>query len=124
MPARSSRSLPLQPAPVGIRGGGDVLDPSRRERDEEQDLDPLEKRGLDGEEVTARDARRPRAQEHAQRRMAPLQCRLKTSLKQHLPHRVADTVMPKPLSSPTMRLYPQCGFSRARGMIRERGDDS
>jgi hypothetical protein len=32
--------------------------------------------------------------------------------------------MPTPFSSPTMRLYPQCGFSRARRAIRERNDDS
>ena len=75
------------PTPVGIRGGGDVLDPSRRERDEEQHVDPLEKRGLDGEEVAGKHARRLRAQEHAPRRMAPLRCRLKTFFKQHLPHR-------------------------------------
>jgi hypothetical protein len=56
------------PAPVGIRGGGDVLDPSRRERDEEQHVDPLKKRGLDGEEVAGKHARRMRAQEHAPRR--------------------------------------------------------
>src|ERR671931_836639 len=39
------------PASVGIRGGGDVSDPSRRQRDEEQLIDPLQEGGLDGEEV-------------------------------------------------------------------------
>jgi hypothetical protein len=29
------------PAAVRIRGAGDVLDPSRCQRDEEQDVDPL-----------------------------------------------------------------------------------
>jgi hypothetical protein len=32
------------PAAVWIRRAGDVLDPSRRDRDEEEDVDPLEKR--------------------------------------------------------------------------------
>src|SRR6266513_2545075 len=31
---------------------------------------------------------------------------------------VAETAMPRPLISPTIRLYPQCGFSRARRTIR------
>src|SRR5215203_4598959 len=57
------------PAPVGIRGGGDVLDPSRLQRDEEQHVDPLEKRGLDGEDVAGQHARRLRSQEPAPRRM-------------------------------------------------------
>jgi hypothetical protein len=59
--------LLCHPAPVGLRGGGNVLDPSRCERDEEQDVDPLEKRGLDGEEVAGKHARRMRSQEHAPR---------------------------------------------------------
>jgi hypothetical protein len=46
------------PAPVRIRGGGDVLDPSRRERDEEQHVDPLQEGGLDGEEVAREDVGR------------------------------------------------------------------
>ena len=37
---------------------------------------------------------------------------------------VADTAMPKPLSSPTMRRYPQCGFSRPSRKISVRSDDS
>jgi hypothetical protein len=38
--------LLCDPAPVGMRGAGDVLDvlhPSRRQRDEEQHVNPLEK---------------------------------------------------------------------------------
>jgi hypothetical protein len=46
------------PAPVRVGRTGDVLDPPRCERDEEQDVDPLQERGLDGEEVTGEHARR------------------------------------------------------------------
>src|SRR5919106_2452887 len=35
------------PAAVRIRGAGDVLDPPRRQRDEEEDIDPLQEGGLD-----------------------------------------------------------------------------
>jgi hypothetical protein len=75
------------PAPIRVCGGGDVLDSSRRERDEEQHVDPLEKRGLNGEEVAGKHACGLRAQKRPPRRMAPLRCRLETCLKQHLPHR-------------------------------------
>jgi hypothetical protein len=51
------------PAAVRIRRAGDVLDPSRCERDKEQDVDPLQERGLDGEEVAGEHARRLRSQE-------------------------------------------------------------
>ncbi len=37
---------------------------------------------------------------------------------------VAETLMPRPLSSPTIRLYPQCEFSRARRRIRSRSERS
>src|SRR6266568_8336031 len=36
------------PTAVRSRRAGDVLDPSRRERDEEEDVDPLQKGRLDG----------------------------------------------------------------------------
>jgi hypothetical protein len=35
---------------------------------------------------------------------------------------VAETPMPRPLSSPTIRLYPQCGFSLARRRISSRSE--
>src|SRR6059058_2805809 len=47
-----------EPASVRIRAAGEVLDPSRRERDEEEDIDPLQEDGLDREEVTRKHARR------------------------------------------------------------------
>src|SRR6266511_1907314 len=37
---------------------------------------------------------------------------------------VAETAIPRPLSSPTIRLYPQCGFSRARRRISSRSERS
>ena len=37
---------------------------------------------------------------------------------------VAEMEIPKPLSSPTIRRYPQCGFSRPSRRIRARIDDS
>src|SRR5919201_3578060 len=41
------------PAAIRIRGAGDVLDPPRRERDEEQDIDPLQEGRLHGEKSQA-----------------------------------------------------------------------
>jgi hypothetical protein len=75
------------PAPIGVRGGGDVLDSSRRERDEEQHVDPLEKRGLNGEEVARKHAYRLSSEEGTPRRTAPLRRWLETFFEQHLPHR-------------------------------------
>ena len=37
---------------------------------------------------------------------------------------VAETGMPRPLSSPTIRLYPQCGFCLARHRISSRSERS
>jgi hypothetical protein len=53
------------PAAVGVRGTGDVLDPSRRQRNEEQHVDPLQKGGLNGEEVASQRCCRLLAQEHS-----------------------------------------------------------
>ena len=69
--------LLCDPASVRLRGGGDVLDPPRCERDEEQHVDPLQEGGLDGEEVAGKHARALRAQKRTPGRMAPLRRRLK-----------------------------------------------
>src|SRR6266545_2815717 len=37
---------------------------------------------------------------------------------------VAETAIPRPLSSPTIRLYPQCGFSPARRRMSSRSERS
>src|SRR6266496_993431 len=46
------------PVPIRVRRASHVLDPPRRERDEEQDVDPLQEDGLDREEVAGEDADR------------------------------------------------------------------
>src|SRR6266540_3251236 len=74
------------PAAVRSRRAGDVLDPPRRERDEEEDVDPLQKGGFDGEEVAGEHARRLRSQEGSPRRVRSLWRRLQTCLEQHLAH--------------------------------------
>src|SRR5215207_5379698 len=69
--------LLCDPASVGLRAGGDVLDPSRRERDEEQHVDSLQEGGLGGEEVAGKHARGLRAQKRTLRRIAPFRRWLK-----------------------------------------------
>ena len=75
------------PGPTRIRGAGDVLDPSRRQRDEEQHVDPLQEGSLDREEVTRERTCSMLVQERPPRRARPLRRRLKTACKQHLAHR-------------------------------------
>jgi hypothetical protein len=53
--------LLCHPTLVGVRGRGDVLDPTRRKRDEEQHVDPLQERGFDRKEVAGEHACRLRA---------------------------------------------------------------
>ena len=55
------------PAAVRVGAAGDVLDPPGRERDEEEDVDPLQEDGLDREEVAGEHARRLRSQEGSPR---------------------------------------------------------
>jgi hypothetical protein len=55
------------PAAVRICGAGDVLDPPGREREEEEDVDPLQEDGLDRQEVAGEHARRLRSQEGSPR---------------------------------------------------------
>src|SRR6266508_510595 len=57
--------------PSGWRAA-DVLDPPRRERDEEEDVDPLQKGGFDGEEIAGEHARCLRSQEGSPRRVRSL----------------------------------------------------
>jgi hypothetical protein len=49
------------PAPVRAQAAGDVLDPPARERDKEEDIDPLKEDGLDGQKVAGKHARRLRS---------------------------------------------------------------
>ena len=75
------------PGSTRIRGAGDVLDPSRRQRDEEQHVDPLQEASLDREEVTRERTCSMLVQERPPRRARPLRRRLKTACKQHPAHR-------------------------------------
>ncbi len=111
------------PAAVRIRAAGDVLDPTGRERDEEEDVDPLQKGGstVRKSQASMPDAwarRKPRHDECIRRCGAGRRPASSSSLRTD----VADTGMPRPLSSPTIRLYPQCGFSTARRTISSRSE--
>src|SRR6266545_5342438 len=105
------------PAAVGVRGTGDVLDPSRRQRNEEQHVDPLQEGGLNGEEVAGQRGRRLLTQERTPRQPRSLPSRRQAGLDSTLRTVVGETTTPRPLSSPTIRRYPQCGFSLARRRI-------
>src|SRR5918996_83603 len=74
------------PASVRTRGTGDVLDSSRRQRDEEEDVEPLQERCLDGEEVAGERARRLLAQECSPRWACSLGRRRQTGADQQLAH--------------------------------------
>src|SRR6266542_6111987 len=75
-----------EPASVRVRAAGDVLDPPGRERDEEEEIDPLQEDGSDGQEVAGERARCLRSQEGSPRRMRSLWRRLEARLEQHLAH--------------------------------------
>jgi hypothetical protein len=55
------------PASVRVRAADEVLDPSGRERDEGEDVDPLQEDGLDRQEVAGEHARRLRSEEGSPR---------------------------------------------------------
>src|SRR6266545_6122228 len=106
------------PAAVGVRGTGHVLDPSRRQRNEEQHVDPLQKGGLNGEKVAGQRCRRLLTQERSPRQPRSLRSRRQGPASiSTLRTVVGETTTPRPLSSPTIRRYPQCGFSLARRRI-------
>jgi hypothetical protein len=54
--------------------------------------------------------------------MRSLWRRLETGSSSTLRTEVAETGMPRPLSSPTIRLYPQCGFSLASRRLSSRSE--
>jgi hypothetical protein len=80
-------SLLGDPVAVRVRRASDVLDPPRRERDEEQDVDPLQERCLDGQEVAGEHARRLCSHERSPGRVASLRRRQQTRCKQYLADR-------------------------------------
>src|SRR6266536_361542 len=67
------------PASVRVRAAGEVLDPPGGERDEEEHIDPLQKNGVDREEIAGEHARRLRSQEGLPRGMRSLWRRPETS---------------------------------------------
>src|SRR5262245_30997438 len=85
------------PVSVGVAGAGDVLDPPPRERDEEQDVDPLEKCRLDSEEVAGDHARRLDSQEGAPRELRSPWRGPQACLEQHLAHRRRRNANPEAL---------------------------
>jgi hypothetical protein len=82
----------------------------------------LQEGGLDGEEVAGEHARRLRTQEGAPGRTRRSGAGCSPPSSSTLRTEVAETLVPRLLSSPTIRLYPQCGFSRARRRISVRSD--
>ena len=75
------------PVAVRIRRASDILDPPRRERDEEQDVDPLQERGLNREEIASEHARRLCSQGRSPGRRASLRRRSQTGFEQYLADR-------------------------------------
>jgi hypothetical protein len=76
------------------------------DRDEEEDVDPLQKGCLDRGEVTGNNARRLRSQERSPGRVRSLRRRPEGCLEQDLAHRRRRNAdAERPLSSPTIRLY-------------------
>jgi hypothetical protein len=112
------------PAPVRIGGASDVLDPSRRQRDKEHDVDPLQERSLDGEEIAGEHASRLLVEERPPRQPRSLRRRLQTRPEQHLAHRRRRDADAETLELADERLYPQCGFSRASRTISSRSERS
>ena len=93
-------SLLGRPGPVRVSRARDVLDPPRRERDEEQNVDPLQKRGLDRQEVARQRRRRLLTQKRPPRHATPVRRRRNPRLDQHSPHRRRRHRNPKPLELP------------------------
>src|SRR6266540_4331839 len=106
-----------RPSPVRVRAAGDVLDPSRRERDEKQHVDPLQERRLNGQEVASEGGRRLLPQKRPPRQASALRRRRPPASISTVRTVVGETATPSPLSSPTIRRYPQRGFSLARRRI-------
>jgi hypothetical protein len=73
--------------PSGFEVAAMYSDPSRRERDEEKHVDPLQECGLDCEEVAGKHPCGLRTKERAPRRLASHRQRRKAVFEQHLPHR-------------------------------------
>jgi hypothetical protein len=117
-------SLLGDPVSVRVRRAGDVLDPPCRERDEEQDVDRCRNAvstvRKSQASMLAACARRNDRQDEGSRSGAGSRPAASSTLRTD----AAEAAIPTPLSSPTIRRYPQCGFSRASRRISVRSDDS
>jgi hypothetical protein len=90
------------PFAVGMRRAAGQVHATTGDFDEEQHVQALEPDGVDGEEIHCNGALCLRAQELTPRRTLALACWTELLLAQDLLV-VADTITPRPLSSPTMR---------------------
>lgn len=107
-----------RPGAIWVRRAGDVLDSSRRERDEEQHVEPLQERGLDGEEVASERGRRLLAQKRAARTSDRAQAEsARRPSRSTVRTVVAETKIPSPVNSPTIP-----PVSSARVLVRKPQD--
>jgi hypothetical protein len=102
------------PGAGGVCGAAGDVDAAATELDEEEDVDALERDGLDGEEIDREHALRPLPQERSPGKPAAATGGADAGLAEDLSTVVAETVSPSPLISPAIRWWPQRGFSRAR----------
>jgi len=113
-----------RPDAVRVRRARDVLDPSPRKRDEEQHVDPLQERSLNGQGVAGQRGRRLLTQEHTPRQAGPLRRGRHTRFNQHAPHRRRrdrDTETLQLANDPAV--FPSVGSpSRAEGSASRRRD--
>ena len=108
----SWRACWVTQAPLGSSATSE-MHAAAAELDKEEHVEPLQRNGLDREEVDREHAVRLRVQELTPERptrslAGPRPVFLRSSRTV-----VAETAMPSPRSSPTMRWGPQRGFSRA-----------
>ena len=74
------------PGPVRVRRDPGEMDPPRRKLDEEEDVQPFEEHGVDGEEVGLEDARRVLAEKLRPGRLQPARRGFDPGLLQDPPH--------------------------------------
>jgi hypothetical protein len=106
------------PGTVGVGGDAEQVHPSSLDLDHEEHVEAPEENCVDGEEVGCQDSFGLGAQELAPSRTeAPWRGWETMARRRTVATLVLETMMPSFLSSPTMRRYPQRGFSRASRTI-------
>jgi hypothetical protein len=101
------------PASVGVRGAACNVHASAAELEEEEHVEASEPERVDRKEIAGDDRLGVRAQELAPAELGASASRRNTCCRRILATVVAETPMPTPASSPTIRWYPQREFSRA-----------